>query len=207
MAITLAALCKIDLPTRTVRLTDGGLVQWGSETFDARDAVFGTLGAIEALGEGIGDEVPALSITFLPAIAAVASALMQPGFQTARVRFWISEVQPATALVIGTPDLQFDGQLDQTVLRVGRDRRELDMTVVSMAERLFNRASGNNLSPTFHKSVWAGETGHDQASGLTVSVAWGAEAPVTSGRATTGGGFGAGGFTWGLGAGFFASRK
>jgi hypothetical protein len=204
---TLAALARLDLPTGTVRLCDGGLVTLGGDTFTALDATFGTLGAIEALGEGIGDEVPALRMTLLPAGSAAPSALSQPGFQTARVRLWIAEVNPATSAVSGTPDLQFDGQVDQTVLRLGRDRRELDMTVVSMAERLFNRASGNNLSPTFHKSVWAGETGHDQASGLTVSVAWGAEAPVTSGRATTGGGFGAGGFTWGLGAGFFASRK
>lgn len=195
-AITLAALCKMELPTGTVRLCDGGLVKWGSETFSARDATFGTMGAIEALGEGVGDEVPALTMTLLPAGSAAPADLSQPGFQTTRVRFWIAEVNPATSAVVGTPGLQFDGQLDQTVLKLGRDSRELETTVVSMAERLFNRASGNSLSPTFHKSIWAGETGHDQANGLTVSVTWGAEAVATSGQVPVGR------FTWGLGGGF-----
>lgn len=202
---TLAALARLDLPTGTVRLCDGGLVRWSGDTFIARDGTFGTLGAIEALGEGIGDEVPALRMTLLPAGSAAPSALSQPGFQAARVRLWIAEIDPATSAVSGMPDLQFDGQLDQTVLRLGRERRELDITVVSMAERLFNRASGNGLSPTFHKSVWPGETGHDQASGLTVPVAWGAEAPVTSGRTTTSGGSAGGGFFGG--GGFVVSQK
>lgn len=194
MTITLAALVKLDLPTGTVRLCDGGLVKWSAETFTARDAVFGTLGAIDALGEGVGDEVPALTMTLLPVGSSAPSALVQPGFQTARIRFWIAEVDPATSAVIGTPTMQFDGQLDQTVLKLGRDSRELEVTVVSMAERLFNRASGNSLSPTFHKSVWSGETGHDQATGLTVSVTWGAEAVATTGQVPV-----SGRFTWGLG--------
>ncbi len=195
---TLAGLVKIELPTRTVRLCDGGLVTWSAETFTARDDVFGTVGGLDGLTEGLGDEVPALTMKLLPAPAAAPSDLAQAGFQTARVRFWIAEVNPDTSAVVGTPDLQFDGQLDQSTITVGKDTREVDYTVVSMAERLFNRAEGNSLSPTFHKSVWSGETGHDGATGLTIGVAWGAEAPKTSGATPYGGG----GFTWGLGAAF-----
>ncbi|NBW09758.1 MAG: hypothetical protein EBR82_17215 [Caulobacteraceae bacterium] len=187
--VTLAALAKLELPTGTVRLCDGGLVKWGSETFTARDGVFGTLGAIDALGEGVGDEVPALTMTLLPAGDATPTQLSQPGFQTSRIRLWIAEVDPTTSAVIGTPAPQFDGQLDQTVLRLGKDQRELETTVVSMAERLFNRASGNALSPTFHKSIWSGETGHDQANGLTISVTWGTESVATSGQVPVGRGY------------------
>lgn len=187
----LAGLVKIELPTRTVRLCDGGLVIWGAETFTAKDATFGTVGGLDGLTEGVGDEVPALSMRLIPAGDALPGDLIQPGFQTARVRFWIAEVNPATSAVIGTPDLQFDGQLDQGTISIGKDLRDLEFTVVSMAERLFNRDEGNSLSPTFHKSVWPGETGHDQANGLTVPVAWGAEQTATTSSAFAGG-FGGG---------------
>jgi hypothetical protein len=195
----LAGLVKIELPASTVRLCDGGLVIWGAETFTAKDATFGTVGGLDGLTEGVGDEVPALSMRLIPANDALPGDLVQPGFQTARVRFWIAEVDPATSSVVGTPDLQFDGQLDQGTLSIGKDSRDLEFTVVSMAERLFNRAEGNSLSPTFHKSVWSGETGHDQANGLTIAVAWGAEQ-----TATTSGGF-YGGFG-GFGGGFMRDR-
>ena len=187
----LAGLLKIELPTATVRLCDGGRVIWGSESYTARDVVFGTVGGLDGLTEGIGDEVPALSLRLLPAGSAEADDLVQPGYQTARTRFWIAEVNEATGAVVGTPDLQFDGQLDQGTITLGKDSRELEFTVVSMAERLFNRADGNSLAPTFHKSVWPGETGHDAANGLTIPVAWGADAPAVSGGAYAGG-FGGG---------------
>ncbi len=197
----LAGLIKIELPTGTVRLCDGGLVKWSAETFTARDGVFGAVGELEGLTEGLGDEVPALSLKLLPDKSAAADDLAQPGFQTARARFWIAEVDPATSAVIGTPSLQFDGQLDQGTITLGKDSREVRYTVVSRAERLFNKADGNSLSPTFHKSVWSGETGHDQANGLTIPVAWGTDAPVT----TNSGAYGGGGFTWGLGQKFNAN--
>lgn len=195
----LAGLLKIELPTGTVRLCDGGRVIWGAESYAAKDATFGTIDGLDGLNEGIGDEVPALSLRLLPAGDAAPADLTQPGFQTARTRLWIAEVDETTGAVVGTPDPQFDGQLDQGTLTVGKDSRELEFTVVSMAERLFNRADGNSLSPTFHKSVWSGETGHDQANGLTIPVAWGAEAPAVSGGA-----YGGGNFTWGLGGRFNA---
>jgi hypothetical protein len=191
--VSLAGLLKIELPTATVRLCDGGLIRWSSETFTSKDATFGTIASLDALSEGVGDEVPALEMALNPTNSAVPSDLSQPGFQTARVRFWIAEFNTATGAVVGTPDLQFDGQIDQTKLAVGRDTRRLSMTIVSTAERLFNRAEGNSLSPAFHHGVWPGELGHDQATGLTIPVAWGAEAPVTGGQTPY---FASGGPSW-----------
>ena len=78
----------------------------------------------------------------------------------------------------------FDGQVDQTVLTVGKGTKELAVSVVSLAERLFEGNIGNTLNPTWHKSIWPGETGHDNATGLSVSVAWGTESPT---RYSTGG--------------------
>lgn len=177
-SVALTALMRIELPGGvTVRLCDGGVIRWDAETFKSKDATFGTVASLQALGEGAGDEVPALEMVLLPPQAAAVGDLSQPGFQTSRVRFWLGEYDPATGEVVGTPDVIFDGQIDQTTLSVGRDRRELAVSVVAVVERLFERNIGNSLSPVFHKSVWPGETGHDNATGLTVPVAWGAETP------------------------------
>lgn len=175
--VSLAGLMKIELPAHTVRLCDGGRIIWGLESYTAQDSVFGSIAGMEPLTEGVGDEVPALQISLLPSDGVAVSELSQPGYQTSRVRFWIAEFNPATAQVIGTPALQFDGQLDQTILKVSKSARELGISVVSTAERLFNKADGNTLSPTFRRSVWPGEAGDDEATGLSIPVAWGVESP------------------------------
>lgn len=177
--VALVGLLKIELPAATVRLCDGGVIYWGAETFRAKDPLFGTIGNFGELGEGIGDEVPAFEITFLPPEGVDPEDLAAEGYQTARVSIWIAEFDPATSAVIGTPDLMFLGQLDMIELSVdgsgGDKRRELQCSVVSLAERLFTRNEGNTLSEAFHKSVWPGETGQDSANGLTITVAWGTE--------------------------------
>lgn len=178
--VGLSGLVKIEFPGRDVLLCDGGFVKWGPETYKSADAVFGTVESIQALGEGVGDEVPALAMSLLPPGDTEPADLSQPGFQTSRARFWVAEYDLETHAVVGTPDLLFDGQIDQTFLRVGMQRL-LEASVVSLAERLFARSDGNTLNPAWHKSIWSGELGHDNATGLSVPVAWGAEKPPSAG--------------------------
>ncbi len=174
--VALIGLMKMELPDATVRLCDGGFIEYDSETYRSFDPVFGTIASIDALSEGVGDEVPALEVTFYPHGDAEPSDLSQPGFQTARTRFWIGEYDVEAGTLDGTPDLVFDGQLDRTQLIVGRERT-LSCSIVSLAERLFELNIGNSLNPNWHKSVWSGELGHDNATGLSVPVAWGAASP------------------------------
>ncbi|MBO0750306.1 MAG: hypothetical protein J2O44_07765 [Porphyrobacter sp.] len=172
----LVGLCRIDLPAATVRLCDGGFIPWGADTYKSADPVFGTIGSMKELTEGVGDEVPSLELTLLPAAAAAPGDLSQPGFQRSLVRFWIGEYDRAAGTLIGDPDLLFYGQIDQTTLKVG-STREVAMSVVSTAERFFELNIGNSLSDAFHQSVWPGELGEANATGLAVPVAWGVEAP------------------------------
>lgn len=174
---SLTGLLLMELPGMTVRLCDGGFFYWGPDLYLSEHSVFGALQSIEALSEGAGEEIPALSMTFIPAASASAADLSQPGYQKSRVRFYIAEYDPTTGLLVGNPELQFDGQLDQTKLNFGRGTRTLDVDVVSNGERLFMRNDGNSLNASWHKSIWPGELGHDEASGLTVPIAWGVEAP------------------------------
>lgn len=190
--VMLAGLVKIELPDTTLRLCDGSFIRWDGETFDAEDAVFGAIDKIESINEGVGDEIPALRINFLPRSTAAAAELSQPHWQGSRVRMWIAEVLPDTMSVTGTPSLMFDGQTDSTELVIDRGRRELVMDVTSAAERLFVVDEANTLSPRFHKSLYPGELGEDNASGVGVGVAWGTAQPTTY----SGSGFSDGGRSW-----------
>ncbi len=174
--VALTGLVQIDLPEKTLRYCDGGFFEFEGETFRSSDETFGTIGALNTMSEGVGDVVPALQLTLLPANGAVASEISKPGHQTSRARFWIAEYNVETG-VIGSSEVMFDGQIDQTVLSVGRGTKTLDISIVSLAERLFEGNLGNTLNPTWHKSVWPGETGHDNATGLSKPVAWGVESP------------------------------
>lgn len=177
--IGLTGLLKIEFPTRTVRLCDGGFFVWGAETFRQSDAVFGVLASLESMSEGIGDEVPALRISMLPPGTSAPATLSQPGFQNSRCRMWIAEYDPETGAIVGTPDMKFDGLVDQTSITRGRTAYTLDMTIVADGERFFQRNIGNSLNSGFHKSVFPGETGEDNATGLNQPVAWGVESPVS----------------------------
>jgi len=180
-SVTLVGLMKIELRDgRIIRLCDGGWVPWGTEVYRASHPQFGTVGSMQTFEEGVGDEVPAFQITFLPVSTAAAADLSSPGMQGSRARFWIAEIDNSSGLIIGTPDLQFDGMIDRPVLRVGLRKRELDIEFVSTAERLFTIVDGNPMSAAFHKSVFPGELGEDNATGLGIGVAWGAEAQQTS---------------------------
>lgn len=202
--VSFTGLLKIELPAADVRLCDGGWFAWGGEAYRGRDPLYGVITSVEGLEEGVGDEIPALDVTFAPPGSAAPGDLSQPGYQQSRVRLWVADYDPETGQIVGTPEQELDGMLDQTSLRVGRAERELSTTIVPTAERMFQRNIGNSLSPSFHKTLFPGELGHDNATGLKKPTAWGVASPQTAGTSWGGfnGGFGGGGF----GSGFEAAR-
>jgi len=189
--IALTGLVKIELPDRTLRFCDGGFFTYESETYRSKDAVFGTIGALQTMAESVGDIVPAITMTLLPPSVTAPTAISQPGNQTAPAKFIIAEYDAETGL-ISTGDVEFYGQIDQTVLKRSATEYSLTVSIVSLAERLFERNIGNSMNPNWHKSVWPGELGQDNATGLTGAVAWGVEA--APGGGTVRGGGGGGGF-------------
>lgn len=183
----LTNLVMITFPSAAVvRWSEGAEIKWGADVFRPRHAVYGAIAAAESLSEGVGSEVPAMRMVLHPPSTAAAADLVQPGSQQARVTSWLAQYNPQTGTVLGSPDVTFDGFLDQTKLTRGQGRFALDFSVVSVLERLFELNTGNSLSPVFHKSIWPGETGEDQATGLVLQDAWGVDRPQQS--ATGGGG-------------------
>lgn len=187
--IRLSGLMRLELPQRDVLLCDGGFVPWGDLTFEVEDPEFGILAGFEALSEGVGDEAPAGVLTMAPASTAAAAALSQPGYQGSRLRMWVAEVDEVTGQVVGQPDQMVDWQVDSTRLRIGRGSRLLEISCVTHGQRLMLRNEGNTLSPAFHRLIYPGEAGLDNATGLTTDVAWGVGSPP---RGSAAGGVGGG---------------
>jgi hypothetical protein len=67
------------------------------------------------------------------------------------------------------------------------------VSCVPETEVLFFSDDGNGLSSEFHKSIYPGETGHDQATGLVIPITWGVAGARGSGGSTGGGDFTPGG--------------
>src|SRR5687768_11587391 len=77
-----AGVLKIVLPDATIRLLDGsGSLTIDGETYTGRDDVFGSLAGVDEIGDGVGDEAPAMSFTLHPADDAAAADLSSPTMQ------------------------------------------------------------------------------------------------------------------------------
>lgn len=191
-AIWLASLIEMQLPTGTVRMSDCAAVKWGATLYDGQHADFGSVASVDEIEEGIADELPAWSVTFHPSDDADAVTIANPTFQGERILCHLAEINAATGLVVGTPDLVFDGIIDVPTLRMGKGVRAVDFSVVGRTDKLFLLREGNTLSSAFHESVWPGENGFDNATGIELAVAWGAKSPPR-GAGTSGNGFGGSG--------------
>ena len=190
--LLLAGLVEMTLATRTVRLCDGGFVQWGANLFTSSDSKFGTIESVEAISEGLGDEAPGARLTLLPVSTALASDLFQSNAQGKPIKFWLAEVNRATGAVVGNPELMFWGIIDFMGIRIGRNSRRVEVEFVAASERLFLIREGNVLTPRFHQTAWPGELGFDHCSGNGVQVPWGVQGARGSAY-YSGGGSGSGG--------------
>lgn len=184
--IYLAALMEVELPSRTVRLCDGGIINWPSVgIFSPQDDEFGVIGSADPGDESIGDEAPAGTIGMLCPSAEAMVALADPENQGARIKLWIAETD-AGGTVIGTPELQFIGLID--TLQIELDQGQFNVTIeyVSEAERLFWVKEGNVLSSRFHQTAWPGEKGFDFCTGVGKQVPWGVAGVPRGGSSASG---------------------
>ena len=189
MSNGLTWLLRVDFASGSVFLSDGGVTTWGGNTYRSAHSIIGSVSQVSEISEGFGPELPELGIVFaIPSNAALAD--LQAGAKGRRsVRLWLAEYDPATGAVVGTPDLRFAGSMDRVRQAFGHRQLAAIVSCVPEAEVLFYSDDGNGLSPSFHKSIYPGETGHDQATGLVIPINWG----VSSGRGGSVGGSGGGG--------------
>jgi len=187
--VGLAVLMSVAFPAGTARWSDGGFFVFEGETYRSSDPVWGSIASVDAIAEGLGDELPSTGFSVFPAKDTPVATLDSDALQGSRVKVYIAEFD-APSGQITEAELYYDGRIDRSVLEIGKGLRSVQFEVGTMIERLLLRNSGNSLSAAWHKSIWPGETGHDQATGLKTPVAWGVAAPPGG---VSGGGYGGGG--------------
>lgn len=189
MSNGLTGLLKIELPGGDVLLSDGGVTVFAGDTYTPDNATLGALSSVSTIAEGIGQEIPAIDFEFAPPSNVAVTALSSGAIQQSTVRLWVAEYDNDTGAVIGTPELRFIGFVDQP--QVGFAFRQFTVTITAVPdlEAMFFKDTGNGLSSTFHKALYPGELGHDNASGLSIPVAWGVASPPRGSGGGGGGGF------------------
>ena len=171
---------EILLPGAPIRLLDGsGVVAFNGSTFSGIDPAFGTLSSVSALSDGSGDQSPAINIGMIPPNDTAAATLASATMQGSLVSLYMGAINPATGLVIPDPYLVFLGEVDVPILRSGKEGRTLEYEVVSVMERLFSDDEGQRLADGFHQSVWPGEVGFFDVTGVESNIYWGVEPPPT----------------------------
>jgi hypothetical protein len=166
-------LLRLDLPSGAVFLNNGGVTTWASNTYVSEVATLGGFSAVSEISDGVGPELPELEIVFAPPSNAALTPLQAGAYQRSAVRLWLAEFNPSTGAVVGTPDLRFAGRMDKVRQQFGYRQLSIIVSCVPELEALFFSDYGNGLSSEFHKSIYPGETGHDEATGLVIPISWG----------------------------------
>lgn len=167
----LTILVTLALPSRTIRLTDGGFVVWAGETYSGRDDVYGVLGSVEEIEDGADDQATRCMVTVLPPDATAMAQLASPLAQGSPVTVHLGAVDRLTGLLIGEPDLLFRGELDFGRLSVGGSWA-LTLECGTEEARQLELNADQRLSPSYHKAIWAGELGLDNLDGVKRKMNW-----------------------------------
>lgn len=188
-AITLVTLIKWDAPGGTVRLCDGGFVDFAGERYEAAHAVWGRVEAWPALDASMDELAEAASVTLLPDAEAALADWWRTDLLDSRLRVWLGELQADGVTVNAATVTQLGDLLVDDAARAqgpdGSDALQLDLT--GRAERLFLIDEGNVCSDRFHQSVWPGELGFVNCTDVAGQFAWGTaltstEEPVKGGK-------------------------
>lgn len=181
-------ILKIDLPGHTIRLSEGGEVDYDGGRYAPIDGTFGVVTDYQDFTSGEADIAPAFELTWGIKDIAAAVALSNPASQGALVDFRVLSIDRDTNAVLLSHPI-FVGLVDSTELIGGERQYEMPMGFITEIDKLINTDKGNRLNRSFHRSIWAGEMGLDFMTGTTIPGAWGEE----SRRGFGGGGGGPGG--------------
>lgn len=193
-SVTMFGAVSIALPDVTVRLLDGaGFAVLDGETYVGRDDSYGVLGGLTSISDGVDDEAPVLTLTLLPPSNTAMAAFSAPQAQGSEVLVWVGALDGLTGTVIGDADLVFAGEIDVPTQKIRQGDRAIDLTVISIFDRLLETNEGARLNHGFHVQRWEGELGLEFTATIRAREPWGSDAPkavLTSAR-----GLGAGGGT------------
>ncbi len=177
-------LAGIGAMTGPLCLLDGaGTLTISGEIYAGDHPLFGAIESIDVLSESDGDEAPEVRLTLQVPDATGAAQLASPAMQGREVRIMVGAVDPATGLTIGTPEIKFLGEIDVPTLIVEERARSLELTIVSVFERLFEVEEGARAQDGWHQAIWPGERGFEYMTGTDKNLYWGARPPAQTGPA------------------------
>lgn len=186
---------KIELPSRTLRLLDcSAVLTVNGEAFAGEDDAFGSLGAVESVSDGLGNEAPTLRLLLLPRSNVATAEAAAPTAQGSPVTIWFGVVTNPTTGATVTGDPVFVGELDTARLSVG-ESRALQLDVVSAWERLFDGNEGARLNPSFWNTIWPTDRALDLVHTIVETQPWGASDGGRPVYTTQGGGLSNGGYS------------
>lgn len=193
-------LLEIELPSHTIRISDGGPVIFGGQLFDSQDSVYGVLDQVETVTDALGTEAPKVRFGFLPASLPAMAEITNPTNQGSPVKLWFGAIDQATGWLIGEPELLFLGELDTAEFEATESATVITFDVASAWERLFDSNEGLRLNNAFLQSVWPGALGFEYITHIQRRLPWNQDARrPTVVRDVNGGGGGSGSFTGGGG--------
>lgn len=172
-----STLIRFDLPGGAICLTDGGFVFFdanegnGPEGYLGSHPVYGSLDTVGSIKDGSEAQTTRIDITILPASDTAAAALASPTIQGSRVQWWEGVIDAESGLLIGQPELKFDGEIDKPRFQVGDDWK-LTLECGTQAERQLEQNADWRLNNSFHHKVWPGELGLSFVDGVTRKKEW-----------------------------------
>jgi hypothetical protein len=184
---------EIDLPSGTRRLMIGsGEASYGGNIFKGFDSTIGSISSGDTVREDSSGEAPNTTLTIDIAGTANKADIAGAQIQLAPVKISLAALaldSSSHLIAIPDPELLFDGFIDQATSGLDKQRDEVEYTVISAFDYFFEDSEGQRLNGQFHQSVWAGEHGLDNVTGVTRKVYWGTYGPggaagVTSGSAS-----------------------
>lgn len=146
-------------------------------TFTGSDPVFGTLAAAQSVTERVADAAPKFAFSVLPPTENGMSTLNDPLQQGSRALAWLGVVNDETGLVIGAPELLWNGRLDYVKASYSKTMMIAEVSTVSAFDRLFEGEEGQRLNGEWHRSIWPNESGLDLVYDASSDIYWGVEAP------------------------------
>lgn len=195
---TVTAFFEIDLPSGTRRLLIGsGEAMYGGNTFRGYDSSIGSITSGDELKEDVSGVAPNTNVSIAVAGTATKSDIAGSAVQLSPLKISLAALGldgSSHVIAIPDPELLFDGFIDQAVSNVDKQKDQLTYTVISAFDYFFEDSEGQRLNDTFHESVWSGETGLSNVTGVTRKIYWGTLGPGSaSGITSYGGGGGYGG--------------
>lgn len=192
--ITLAHCLKWEVPGGDVLLSDGGVVIFGSETYQSEHAAFGAIFSLPSVATAFGDMAQGGKLVLAPNAGAALADWWRMDLFGTRMRLWQVEVEGAA---VTASELLLDWLVDTPERVQGPDGMDLlQLSLISNLERAFLVNEGNVCSDRHHQSLFPGELGFVNCTDVTGFVAWGTANPQRSA-----GGYSAPGSMFVIGAG------